>query len=130
MRVVGFLDRFWPVLFAPVLMFSSCGCSVSLEGARRESGVLGADSTPSERCIQLDNARTTWGAVAKGAAVVAGGTGVSTIPLHDEQGAQVAMAATSAAAAAVGAVAVYVAEQKGDAWSRECSNRGERAVPP
>lgn len=111
------------VLFCVLAIVLSPACTVSLEGAKRESKLLGTAPSPSDRCIRLDNARTTWGAIAKGSAAVAGGTGISTIPLHDDQGAQAAMAATAAGAAALGAVAVYVAEQKGATWARECSSK-------
>ncbi len=107
-------------IFPVTLLLIATGCAVPLERARRDGPVMGASRVIPARCESLDDARTTWGAVAKGAAVVAGASGISAVPLETEEG-QIAVASVGAAAAVVGAVAVYVAEQKGEAWARECS---------
>lgn len=97
------------------------GCAVPLESARRE-GVLGASPATSEHCQGLDSARITWGAIAKGAAIAAGASGVSALPFDDKE-ARVALASAAVGAAVVGAVAVYVSEGHDAAWARECSAR-------
>lgn len=104
-----------------VLVCLVAGCAVPLESARRD-GVLGAHPSSPDRCENLDNARTVWGAVAKGAAVAAGASGVAAIPLEDQE-ARIAAASVAAGAAVVGAVAVYVSESKDEAWARECAAR-------
>ena len=106
------------------------GCAVPLEQARSTSlGArhLAAGETVSTeldlRCKKLDNQRTTWGAMGKGAAALAGGSGVSTIPLDGHRDAQIAMAATSAGLAAFSLTALYVEGKKEEAWARECAAR-------
>ena len=102
------------------------GCSSTLTQAKadgaamRAAGELGTEQ-PTERCDKLDSQRTTWGAVAKGAAAAAVVAGGSTIPVSsDDREAQVGLAITAGVAATTAAVAVYVEEQKTAAWVREC----------
>lgn len=106
-------------LLIGALLFS--GCAVPLGTAQRDASLLGAPQSASERCSSIDEARTVWGAVAKGAAILGGASGVSAIPLGDDRDAQIAVGITAAGAAVISAVAIYVAEQKGEAWARECS---------
>ncbi len=116
-------DRLGRATLAMFAVLCLVGCAVPLESARREGALLGVSSAPTPgRCESLDDARTTWGAIAKGAAVVAGASGISALPVEDDE-ARLALASVGVTGALVGAVAVYVAEAKGEAWARECSRR-------
>jgi hypothetical protein len=103
-------------------------CTVSLEKART-TGISQKQAGSSEyssdaltkRCQKLDNARMTWGAVAVGAGVISGTSGISTIPFEDSQEEIAASAALGAAV--VGGVAYYVKNAKDEAWARDCSER-------
>ncbi len=77
---------------------------------------------PSSRCSQLDGRRSTWGAVAAGAAVLSGVSGISTLPVPDDQReAQIGLASGALAMAALAAVAVAVEQSADASWVRECS---------
>jgi hypothetical protein len=104
------------------------GCAVPLEQARSagmESRNLGASPAPelTVYCRKLDSARTTWGAIAKASGALSGAGGIAVIPIKSDN-AETIVAASSIAAAALGLVAVYVSDQKDEAWARDCS--GER----
>ena len=119
------------IVFATLFIVLLSGCTVPLEKARtagiEERKELGSAAPSaaesSDYCRRLDSSRTTWGAIAKGSALVAGGSGVSTIPLDDSREGQIALASTAATAAVVGGVAYYIAEKKGETWARDCSAR-------
>jgi hypothetical protein len=100
------------------IIFLVTGCAGSLEETRAQIK-LGAPP-PSERCVRLDATRRDWGAVGKGAAVLAGASGLSTIPIEDE-GVRVGLAVGSVAMGAVAATAFAVAEGASSSWVRECS---------
>jgi len=73
-----------------------------------------------ERCVSLDNQHRYWGAVGKGTALLAGAEGVATWPAHSAD-AQIGLAVGAGVSAAVAATALYISEDAGDAWVRECS---------
>jgi hypothetical protein len=103
------------------LIIALCGgCAGSLEASRHELGAAPASSA--ERCASLDNTRRTWGGVAKASAVLAGGAGVSTIPATDNK-LETGLAISSVVVGAVAAAAVYVSEDAGNSWARECAGR-------
>lgn len=108
-----------------LLTLLACSCSASLESQRalgqKSLGVI-APAPLNERCVALDDRRVTWGAIAKGAAVLGGGAGLATIPVEDKD-AQMGLAAGTAAMAAVAAIAIYVQEGADESWARECSQR-------
>lgn len=94
------------------------GCGGSL-GAAKAGDKLGA-APPSARCQTLDDRHTTWSAVAQGAAVLGGGSGVATLAdLGPDYRAPVAV--TAVAAGALAAVAVAVSDGAAESWARECS---------
>lgn len=107
------------------LGLSQVCCTGSLQQAQasgvkaRQVRLLAPGSA--ERCQTLDDRRITWGAVGKGAAVLAGASGISTLPVDDER-ADIGLAAGALTMAAVAAVAVVVEEGAGEAWARECSS--------
>jgi hypothetical protein len=106
-------------------MLSPLGCAVSFEEARLAGPAPRSSAAPAAQadyCRSLDNERMTWGAIAKGSAVLSGASGVSTIPVEDDGG-KIALAATSTGLAALAVVAFYVEEGKGEAWVRDCSQR-------
>jgi hypothetical protein len=110
------------VLAAAVL---TGGCAGSLNEARSsgQAARVGAGepkSTP-DRCASLDDRRAVWGGIGKGAAVLAGGSGISTLPLDEHPELQTGAAIGAAVMAAIAAGAVYVSESAGDSWARECS---------
>jgi hypothetical protein len=113
-----------------VIMATCCtiGCATPLEQARtagiaeRKHDVNAASEAP-DYCRRLDREHTIWGAIAKGAVIGAGSSGVAAIPLDTSRDAQIAVGATAAALAIAGGVALYVQEQKAAAWARECATR-------
>lgn len=108
-----------PVLLV-ALSLTTVGCAGSFETAKSYKLPKDVSAQVDEaRCRSLDDARLTWGAVAKGSAVLAGASGFTALPVEDEQ-AQIALAAGALTAGAVSIVSVYVAEQKGETWVREC----------
>lgn len=99
----------------------SMGCAASLESTRNTRPLLtGASPRDSTRCQQLDDRRTTWGAVATGAVVMGGGSGIGSIPISDRD-TELALKAGAAGMAVVAGVAHYVEQQATESWTRECS---------
>ncbi len=95
------------------------GCSATLNGQRMVNGKLGAAPPPSEYCRSLDNSHRTWGAFAKGSALLAGASGFATMPV-DGATEEKALAYASLGAAAVTAVAVFVSEGAAASHARDC----------
>jgi len=117
-----------------VLSFSlpQVGCAGSLVDAQRSalSSRYGADNVavgyaPSQRCQDLSDRHTTWGAVAEGAAILSGASGVSALPAeelpeHVQGPARYTAAGISLGAAAVAAAAAYVANDSAAQFAEEC----------
>jgi len=117
--------RFWLPLPALVL-----GCAGSLESGRLSAYAakpsLGsapaaalAGDRDAVRCASLDGQRRTWGALAKGTAMLGGASGIATFPV-DRERYEHALIVSSAVLAAFSAAAFYVSESAGDRWSAEC----------
>lgn len=115
------------LMAAIALLGASClllaqGCAGSFEEAKlaglNDPRLAAAPDVP--RCHELDDAHRTWGAVGKSAAVLAGASGLATIPSPSEE-ADIALAGGALAAGAVAAGAIYVSESAGESWARECS---------
>ena len=85
--------------------------------------MAGGVKTPASRCEQLDDRRMWWGGLAKGAAVVAGASGIATLPVKDSEEARIGLAVGALGAATVAAVAIAVEEGAASSWARECSVR-------
>ena len=121
------MTRTLKALLLAIALVAVTGCAGSLEqqrAARLSERRLGIDQLPRDtaRCESLDATRRDWGAVAKGAAVLAGGSGLSTLPVpDDEREAQIGLAAGALAMATLAAVAIAVEEGAATSWARECS---------
>lgn len=116
-----------------IVAFAIGGCAASFNEAalfargERAIAVANARGTdvvppppPSARCVDLDDARRTWGGVAKAAAGLSGAQGLATIPVSDYTG-RVVLASGAVVVAVVAGIAVYVSEDYGATWARECS---------
>lgn len=101
------------------------GCAGTFEEARIAGHAAAAPAAPSPSdvayCRDLDGSRTTWGAIAKGSAALAGASGLATLPVDSERG-RLALGGATLAVGAVSVVAVYVSEAQGAAWVRDCSH--------
>lgn len=104
-------------------LFAVTGCATTFDEARLAGAPRAAATTPADvaYCRELDSSRTTWGAVAKGSAALAGASGLATLPVDSERG-RLALGGATLAVGAVSVVAVYVSESKGAAWVRDCSH--------
>lgn len=97
-----------PLVFMATLL-SGCAPSLgsSLAAGARAPGVAAAapatDGAQAKRCRRLDRTESTLRWVSRGAAVLAGGSGLATIPVEDPDGRSAL--AVSAAVAGVGAAA-------------------------
>jgi hypothetical protein len=101
---------------------ATTGCAGSLEEAKLAGlnpQARVATPAPSARCQSLDNQHRVWGAVGKGAAVLAGAEGISTWPVQN-QSAETALAIGAGVTAAVAATAEYLSEDASATWAREC----------
>jgi hypothetical protein len=96
------------------------GCSGSLEASRPPRATIGAASQ--SRCEALDDAHTAWGGVSKTSAVLAGGSGLATIPA-DDQGLRIGLAVGAAVSAAVAAGAGFISDAKAESWARDCAGQ-------
>jgi hypothetical protein len=108
---------------ALLLLSLPLGCAGSFEEARLAGAIQSKLGAPSERnqtrCESLDSRAGTWGAVAKGAAILASASGLTTVPVRDPD-ARSALVAGSVTAAAVAAGSFAVAERAATAWAQEC----------
>lgn len=97
------------------------GCAGSLEEAHRAGHPVrfAAVAEPSEHCQGLDRDRSLWTAVAAGAGVLAGGAGLTTIPVKDDDG-RVALVVSGVAATALAATALALETSATEAWVRDC----------
>lgn len=110
--------RYFPIL--AVLLLTGCAGTFETSRLVTSRGSSPSSSALSARCHQLDDRRQLYGGIAKGAAVVAGGVGLASIPA-ESKGARIGLAAGGVGAAAVAAGAVYVAELAGQSWAEECA---------
>jgi hypothetical protein len=108
---------------ALLLLIALPGC---LAGSFEEARLAGlnpqaraAAPPPTERCVSLDSQHRNWGGVSKISAVLAGGSGLSTIPAEDKT-LRIGLAAGAAATAALAAGAGYLSESAATSWAREC----------
>lgn len=112
-------------LLIAAAMCLSTGCVATFEESRLVGmpPKVAATQDPEDRqaCRELDDSRIFWSAIGKGSGAIAGGAGVSTIPFEDYRDARIALASVSAGAAALAVTSLYVADQKGAAWARDCS---------
>ena len=106
--------RRW-LLGLPLLVL---GCGGSLGQARRGDALGLPPDAP--RCQALDDRHAAWSAVAQGAGVLAGASGLGTIA-DDDPTLRTGLAIGAVAAGAVAAVAVAVADGSAQAWARECT---------
>lgn len=110
-----------PAVGMLVLAFVLAGCAGPFEETRAaRTSARAAAAPPSSRCVELDNRYASWGAIAKGAVVVSGASGIATVPAKSD-GLKTGLAITSVAAAALGASAIFVSEAAATSWARECS---------
>lgn len=108
---------FWAFALAVALF----GCAGSFEEAKTAGVPAGIKlAPPSERCVSLDDTHRMFGAVEKGAAFLAGGAGLATIPEYDKT-ARVSVAIGAAAMGALAVTAAFVSQDAAVSWSRECS---------
>lgn len=97
------------------------GCAGSLESAR--VAPMAMRVTPAEqvqRCQDLDREHMVWDGIGKVAALVAGGSGLSTIPVNDDS-ARIGLVAGAVAASALSVYATTISTGAAEAWARECS---------
>ena len=101
------------------------GCATTFEEARLAGATAAAPAAPSPTdvayCRDLDGSRTTWGAVAKGSAALAGTSGIGALEVEGRD-AQLAVAGAALGVGTLAVVAVYVSEAQGAAWVRDCSH--------
>ncbi len=111
-----------PIGLTALLLVVS-GCAGSLPEAHavgmKERAKIGASPMPSEYCSGLDSAHRTWGGIGKVSALLAGGSGVATIPTDDKD-VRTGLAIGAAAAAAIAAGSIYFSEDAASSWARDC----------
>jgi len=110
-----------PLLVLTIALTMLVGCAGSFEEARLVSHPSSPPTTVDERahCYAIDNSRIVWGGAAKALGAAAGGTGLASLPLKNETMRDVALGvALGAGIAAAGAV--YLSEQRGEEWARDC----------
>jgi hypothetical protein len=109
-----------PLLCLALMLAMVSGCAGSFEEARLVSHPASPPTTPDERahCYSVDNSRIVWGGVAKASAVAAGASGLSALPLEGDL--RKVAAGSAIAAGIIAAGAVWVSEQKGATWAKDC----------
>ena len=100
------------------------GCAGSLEQARDSTlprpHFGSPQAEPSPHCQGLDRDRANWSAVAAGAAILSGGSGIATLPDTGPES-RIALGITATVAAVVGAVALAETHAAAEAWARDCA---------
>lgn len=112
---------------ALLLVLPLVGCAGSFEEAKMAGNhatpgttTVTAETVPSEYCRSLDSTHRTAGLFGKGAAVLSGGAGLSTIATSDKD-ARLGLAIGSVSAGAVAAGAIFFSEAAANSWARDCS---------
>jgi hypothetical protein len=103
------------VAIALVVALFLAGCAGSFEESRGSVLRAGAPEL-SAQCVSLDSQHRTWGGVAKGSAVVAGGLGALEAIPGESKGAHIGLGAGALAAGAVAATAVFVSEDAASSY--------------
>jgi hypothetical protein len=106
------------------LAFILTGCVGSFE----ESRLAGAETRalastpepPSEYCQSLDSQRRWWGGIGQGAAVLAGTEGLVAIPVESDR-IELGLAIGGAAMGAASVGALWLSNDAGDTWARDCA---------
>lgn len=101
------------------------GCSGTFSEARLDGAPKFAVSLDPPECVAIETARRNWDAAAKGAAIAAGATGISVIPIHGEE-ARVAVIASGVAVGIFAAISVAEADAFAKDWVRQCGATGVR----
>lgn len=102
------------------------GCTGTLERESRVGGRIGAKPA-SERCVELDERHASASAVAAGAGVLAGASGLATIPtgeIRDEgvrTTVRISLAITALLSGAVAYFATDTSTNAAKSWARECA---------
>lgn len=105
-----------------LVLVALTGCAGTFEEARGRVAVgstAAATAPPSARCVSLDDASATWAATAEGAAVLAGTSGLATIPAPGQW--DPFLVGSSVGFAAVAAFSGVEAHAKATSWARECA---------
>jgi len=105
------------------------GCAGSLETSRSRGQLVprtASEPRDEARCRQLDDRRTLWGGLGKGAlglvtAEAAVTTQIDQLDRRYRPGAKIAVISSAAAVAAFGVAVIYVSEESGNRWAEECS---------
>lgn len=116
------LDRIGPAALLVLLVavgLSGCAPSLGSSLAARAPDRAAATPEQARRCRRLDRTESTLRWVSRGAAVLAGGTGLSTIPVDDPE-AQAALAVSGAVAGVGAAAAEAVRSEVAADFLAEC----------
>ncbi len=105
-----------------------CGCAGSFSEERLAGAPRDAVSIDPPECAAIDSARRDWGAAAKGAAVLGGGTGLSAIPVTDRN-ARIGIVTAGAAVGVFAAIAGVEADSFAASWVRQCGGTGAPGTP-
>ncbi len=105
--------------FTLLLALITIACGGTFEEAKNPNVAVGAPPQ-SERCAELDDRAAFYGGAGKGAAVLAGGSGLATIATDDKT-ARMVLAISSASMGAIAAGAGWVSSSASTSWARECS---------
>lgn len=103
---------------------TACVASGSFEEAQSQQSIAASQAEgPSKYCQRIDSGHRTWGMVSKGSMFLAGGSGIATVPVqNDDQ--ELALAATTAGMATLAVISTFASEDFAEDWARDCSGGG------
>lgn len=108
--------------FCCVCIMLNMGCVWSFETARlvQPKSKLSAIARDDNRCRAIDNEKNVWTVVSTGLGIIAGGNGITAIPVDDKDiKAGVLIGASIAGLGS--AITGLIAAERANAWVRDCS---------
>jgi hypothetical protein len=112
-----------------LLLLMIVGCAGSFEEAklagRTPEAIKIRVMQPSDYCASLDSKHATWQAIGVGSGVLAGASGLTSIPVKGDD-LKLGLAIGSVAFATLGATAAIIADRASTSWARDCSERGDK----
>lgn len=113
------------LLFMVLAVHTQVACVGSHGDARyagmQERGKIGAKPTPSPYCQSVDARRDTWGAIAKGLALVSAAVAASVAAWKDSDKKDAAAIGAASGTAVSGGVFFY-SETQGKLYARDCTD--------
>ena len=109
-----------------VCVLAFAGCAGSFEESKsiglKQRLVVGTlPPVPSPYCQHMDSVQRNWSAVSESAGMLAGASGIASIPSYGDPKVRVALASATVAMGGLAVAATVVSHKAAETWARDCS---------